>query len=66
MRGEIGNEAYQVIGPGQALVNFDSQLANVNWRHWLRPDRGFVLGTEVYHNPAYSRFTLSGAYFFQF
>jgi YaiO family outer membrane protein len=68
VRGETGNEAYQVIGPapGQALVNFDSQLASVTWRHWLGLDHGFVVGGEVYHNPAYDRFTISGAAFFQF
>jgi YaiO family outer membrane protein len=68
VRGETGNEAYQVIGPapGQALVNFDSQLASVTWRHWLGSDHGFVVGGEVYHNPAYDRFTVSGAAFFQF
>ena len=68
IRGETGNEAYQVIGPvpAQALVNFDSQLGSVTWRHWTRYDRGFVLGGESYHNPAYRRETISAAAFFQF
>jgi hypothetical protein len=38
----------------------------VTWRHWTRYDRGFVLGGEVYHNPAYHRETISAAAFFQF
>ena len=66
VRAETGNEAYQVIAPGQALVNFDSQLASATWRHWLKPDRGFSIGTEVYHNPSYRRVTLMGTAFFQF
>ena len=65
-RGETGNEAYQVIGNGAALVNFDSQLIGLSWRHWLRADRGFVTGGEGYHNPDYHRVGVSVAGFLQF
>jgi len=66
VRGETGNESYQIIGAGQPLVDFNSELLSLTWRHWLRPDRGFVVGGEVYHNPAYDRYTISAAAFFQF
>jgi YaiO family outer membrane protein len=50
-----GNEAYQVVGPDTALVDFRSQTASLTWRHWLGRDWGFRASAEYYHNPTYQR-----------
>ncbi len=50
-----GEEAYQIIGPGQALSDFNSQTISLEWRQWLNDDWGFDARGEQYHNPNYDR-----------
>jgi YaiO family outer membrane protein len=51
----IGREAYQVVGPNQAITDFASQVVTVTWRQWLTREWGFKLQGEYYHNPFYER-----------
>lgn len=55
VRTESGDEAYQLIGVGQVLVDFSSHLHSVSWREWIAPRTGFQLQLERYDNPFYER-----------
>ena len=55
LRVGIGREAYQVVGPDEAITDFASQVVTLTWRQWLTPQWGFKLLTEYYHNPFYQR-----------
>jgi YaiO family outer membrane protein len=55
LRVGIGREAYQVVGPDEAITDFASQVVTLTWRQWLTRDWGFKLQTEYYHNPFYQR-----------
>ena len=50
-----GHEAYELIAPSSALVNFPSQEVSLTWRQWLSRDWGFTLGGGYYRNSAYRR-----------
>ena len=60
-----GSEAYQPIGAGLQLVDFDSHSATVNWRRWVGPRWGFLAQAEHYKNPSYRRNTLGAGLFVQ-
>lgn len=51
----FGREAYEVIGPGNAINDFNSQVFTLTWKQWLDEDYGFKLSGEHYHNPNYNR-----------
>ena len=55
LRVGIGREAYQVVGPDEAITDFASQVVTLTWRQWLTREWGFKLQTEYYHNPFYQR-----------
>jgi YaiO family outer membrane protein len=55
LRFGFGREAYQVVGPDEAITDFASQVATLTWRHWVTRDWGFRLSGEYYHNPDYER-----------
>jgi YaiO family outer membrane protein len=55
LRVGIGREAYQVVGPDEAITDFASQVVTLTWRQWLTRDWGFKVQTEYYHNPTYER-----------
>jgi YaiO family outer membrane protein len=50
-----GEEAYQIIGPGEALSDFHSEQVSLEWRQWLGGAWGFNMRGEEYHNPNYNR-----------
>jgi YaiO family outer membrane protein len=52
---EVGQEAYQLIGPSTVLTRFSSQTATVTWRKWVGKTWGFNLVANYYHNPFYDR-----------
>lgn len=55
LRYGFGREAYQLIGPGNALSEFTSNTLSLDWRQWLGEDWGFHLRAEHYGNPNYDR-----------
>jgi YaiO family outer membrane protein len=66
LRVGIGREAYQVVGPDQAITDFASQVVTLTWRQWLTREWGFKLQTEYYHNPFYQRVGFEGGVFWDF
>lgn len=54
-----GNEAYQIIAPGSAVSDFESSVASLTWRQWVKNGAGFVVGAERYGNPFYHRTGIS-------
>lgn len=68
----FGKEAYQVIGPGRALVDFNSQIVSLNWKQWVQKSTadekgwGFDVTGEYYDNPTYSRTGLTFGVFKEF
>ncbi|MEN9484293.1 YaiO family outer membrane beta-barrel protein [Sphaerotilus montanus] len=65
LRASRGSEAYQSVGTGAQLVDFDSQSLSLDWRYWLAPDWGMTVHAERYLNPSYSRTTVGGGLFLQ-
>ena len=65
VRASRGSEAYQSVGAGAQLVDFDSQSLRIDWRYWMAPDWGVSLHAERYLNPSYQRTTLGGGLFLQ-
>lgn len=65
-RYEWGNEAYQIVGPGAALSDFDSDVFSLTLRQWLGEKQGVNVVAERYKNPFYSRNGLSAGYFREF
>jgi YaiO family outer membrane protein len=55
LRAGIGREAYQLVGPSQALVDFQSEVVTLTWRQWLTQEWGFRVSAEYYNNPFYER-----------
>jgi YaiO family outer membrane protein len=50
-----GQEAYQYIGADAFLVDFKSNIWTGTWRKWMRPQLGFQVRVESYHNQYYDR-----------
>ncbi len=65
LRLAAGSEAYQALGVGQQLVDFNSHSVGLNWRRWMDRGWGFVAQAERYGNPSYSRTTLGAGIFAQ-
>lgn len=65
LRASRGSEAYQSVGAGAQLVDFDSQSLSIDWRYWFAPDWGMTVHAERYLNPSYSRTTVGGGLFLQ-
>ena len=65
LRASSGSEAYQAIGAGQQLVDFNSRSLGLNWRRWFDRRWGLIAQAEAYHNPTYRRTTLGAGLFVQ-
>ena len=65
LRASRGSEAYQAIGAGQQLVDFNSRSVGVAWRRWVDRQWGFIVQAEFYRNPTYERATLGTGIFVQ-
>lgn len=65
-RVDWGREAYQLIGPGAAISDFESTLATVGWRRWISRDMGIQVTGEYYDNPNYRRRGIGLAFFRDF
>lgn len=63
LRHAWGTEAYQAVGSGNTLVDFNSEQTSLNLRHWLGTDWGLAGGLEHYRNPGYRRDGLTLALF---
>jgi YaiO family outer membrane protein len=50
-----GEEAYQLIGPTNALSSFRSQTVTLTWRKWIGSNWGTNGVADYYANPYYSR-----------
>ncbi len=66
VRGDLGREAYQAIGPGSILVDFPSQVVSATWKQWLGDDWGFNSVAEYYHSSVYQRTGVSIGFFKSF
>lgn len=55
IRGSAGRESYQLLGTSQALREFSSQEAAVEYEAWLGRHTSLVVGADWYHNPFYRR-----------
>lgn len=55
LRGNAGEESYQLIGIQPALRSFSSQEAGAEWEEWLGTRWSVIVGAEWYHNPFYRR-----------
>jgi YaiO family outer membrane protein len=55
LRGNAGDEGYQLAGPGQVLRRFDSHEAEVLWQEPVARRWSLVFGGTWYHNPFYDR-----------
>ena len=55
LRYGYGQEAYQYIGVDAFLVDFKSDAWTATWRKWIRPQLGFQVRAESYHNQYYDR-----------
>ena len=66
LRYGFGEEAYQLVGEGQALSDFNSQVASVQVKKWVGEDWGFNTQAERYHNPNYDRTGVTFGFFKEF
>lgn len=56
LRYGFGNESYQLLSPGAALVDFNSNEASLNVRKWISDSSwGVNAKMEYYSNPSYDR-----------
>jgi YaiO family outer membrane protein len=55
LRGEFGNEAYQITGVNTSISDFRSRSVSLTWRQWVRAGWGFNLGGQYYSNPYFQR-----------
>ena len=61
LRYGFGREAYQIIGQGNSISDFNSQIISLNWRQWMAASTkeekgwGFDATSEYYDNPNYNR-----------
>ena len=65
VRASSGSEAYQAIGAGQQLVDFNSRSLGLGWRRWVSRQWGFIAQAEHYRNPSYERNTFGAGVFVQ-
>lgn len=55
LRYGFGEEAYQIVGAGQNLSEFHSQIISLELKQWFRDDMGMTVHTERYFSPNYDR-----------
>lgn len=61
-----GGEGYLALTANTQLVNFESNEANLTWRHRLNARTGLLLGASRYTNPLYKRAGLQAGVFHDF
>jgi YaiO family outer membrane protein len=66
VRGGLGVEAYQLIGPTVTLNDFESQTLTITWRRWVGESWGINLVGDYYHSPFYERGGSSFGFFREF
>lgn len=72
LRYGFGREAYQIIGQGNSISDFNSQQVSLNWRQWMAASTkdqkgwGFDATSEYYDNPNYDRKGLTLGVFKEF
>lgn len=66
IRGEVGREAYQALGPAIVLVDFPNYDVAVTWKQWLGSDWGFNAVADYYNSDVYQRVGGSLGFFKQF
>lgn len=66
LHGAFGSEAYQVLGPLDVLVDFNSWMAMLTWREWLGPKVGFTVSGVWYQNDYYRRGGVEAGLFIHF
>jgi YaiO family outer membrane protein len=66
LHGAFGTEAYQIIGPLDILVDFDSWMARLVWREWLSRKVGFTVSGIWYENDYYTRGGVEAGLFIHF
>lgn len=70
LRLDHGQEAYLPAGAiaqgRDANVRFNSTEASVQWRQWLNPRLGYLVGLQAYRNPYYNRVGASAGLFYDF
>jgi len=66
LRGEYGREAYELIGPATALINFPLHDVSVTWRQWIAPSWGINLTVERYNEPIFNRTGATLGFFLDF
>jgi YaiO family outer membrane protein len=66
LRGEYGREAYELIGPATALVNFPIHDVSATWRQWVAPHWGFNISVERYNEPIFNRTGATVGFFLDF
>ncbi|GAB5519537.1 MAG: hypothetical protein RhofKO_17880 [Rhodothermales bacterium] len=64
-RYQQGDEAYQLLSDGAALVRFPSRSLSATWQGWLQPKWGVTLGVMHYRNPYYQRTGATAGVFVQ-
>lgn len=55
VRGSVGTEGYQLVGPSTAIRRFQSGDASVGWRQWFGMWGGFLVQGDYYANDVYTR-----------
>lgn len=55
LRGEFGNEAYQITGVNTSISDFMSRSVSLTWRQWVHAGWGFNLAGQYYSNPYFQR-----------
>jgi YaiO family outer membrane protein len=66
VRGESGREAYQSLGDGAAVADFESHEVGIAARHWVSKDLSFAARASYYSNPTYSKNTVGITAFIDF
>lgn len=70
VRLDHGQEAYLpagAVGPiGRDVQRFNSTELTLQWRQWVKPQWGYVLGAQGYRNPYYDRAGVNAGLFYDF
>lgn len=66
LRYGFGKEAYQIIGSGQTLNEFNSQEVSLQIKKWAGDDWGINTRIEYYDNPNYNRTGITFGIFKEF
>jgi YaiO family outer membrane protein len=55
LRLDYGREAYQIVGVGSTISDFNSRAASAAVKEWVGESWGLNVRAERYHNPVYDR-----------